>query len=127
MIKLELTVREAFDLANHCSGTMYADIYEKIVTATEVALGVNQRRVVTITGGMTLDNRIPCIKAIRLNAGLGLKEAKDWTDTLVGGWKYDKWHPATPGLKQSITLKTPEAAENLLRDLTALGCEGFLS
>jgi ribosomal protein L7/L12 len=123
MINLQLSVREAFELSNNCS----RDIYDRIVNAFEVALGVNQHRMVTITAGMTLDNRIPCIKAIRLHSGWGLKEAKEWTDFLVGGWKYDKWHPAPANTKQSITLKTPEAAENLLRDLVALGCEGFLS
>jgi hypothetical protein len=76
---------------------------------------------------MTLDNRIRCIKAIRLHTGWGLKEAKDWSDTLVGGWKYDKFIPASAGVRNSITLKTPEAAENLLRDLVEHGCEGFLS
>jgi len=123
MINLQLSVREAMNLATNCN----LEIYERIVNAFEVALGVNQLRVVTITGGMTLDNRIPCIKAIRLHTGWGLKEAKEWTDFLVGGWKYDKWHPAPANTKQSITLKTPEAAENLLRDLAGLGCEGFLS
>jgi hypothetical protein len=123
MINLQLSVREAMNLATNCN----LEIYERIVNAFEIALGVNQRRVVTITAGMTLDNRIPCIKAIRLHTGWGLKEAKEWTDFLVGGWKYDKWCPAPANSKQSITLKTPEAAENLLRDLTTLGCEGFLS
>lgn len=127
MIKLELTVREAMYLATNWAYNNDADLYHKIVNALESALGVNQRRQVTITGGMTLDNRIPCIKAIRLHTGWGLKESKDWTDVLVGGWKYDKFVPASCGAKQSITLKTPEAAENLLRDLTTLGCEGFLS
>lgn len=123
MINLQLTVREAMNLATNCN----LEIYERIVTAFEVALGVNQRCTVTITNGMTLDNRISCIKAVRLHTGWGLKQAKDWSDYLVGGWKYDKFVPASVGAKQSITLKTPEAAENLLRDLTTLGCEGFLS
>jgi hypothetical protein len=124
MIKIELSVRESLNMiANGCS----LDMFEKIVCSLEVALGVNQRRVVTITGGMTLDNRISCIKAIRLHTGWGLKEAKDWSDYLVGGWKYDKWYPAPEKTKQSMTLKTPEAAEALLRDLVGLGCEGFLS
>ena len=123
MINLQLSVREALDLALRSN----ADIYEKIVNALEVALGVNQRCTVTITNGMTLDNRIHCIKAIRLHTGWGLKESKDWTDVLVGGWKGDRFVPAKNGIKQSITLKTPEAAENLLRDLTTLGCEGYLS
>jgi hypothetical protein len=123
MINLQLSVREAMDLALYCPPEMR----ERITNAFEAALGVNQRRQVTITGGMTLDNRIPCIKAIRLHSGWGLKESKDWTDVLVGGWKYDKFIPALPGTRQTITLKTPEAAENLLRDLADLGCEGYLS
>jgi ribosomal protein L7/L12 len=104
-----------------------AELYHKIVTSFEVAMGVNQNRTVTITRGLTLDNRISCIKAIRLNTGWGLKESKDWTDYLTGGWKYDKFVPAAAGAKNSITLDTPEAAEKLLRELTDLGCEGFLS
>lgn len=123
MINLQLSVREAMELAIYAP----VEMRERITQAFEVALGVNQLKVVTITGGMNLDNRIPCIKAIRLHTGWGLKEAKEWTDFLVGGWKYDKWNPAPAGTKQSITLKTPDAAENLLRDLTGLGCEGFLS
>jgi hypothetical protein len=123
MINLQLSVREAFELSNNCS----REIYEKIVNSFEIALGVNQHRTVTITGGMTLDNRIKCIKAIRLHTGWGLKESKDWSDVLVGGWKYDTFVPATPGTKNSVTLGTPEAAENLLRDLVDKGCEGYLS
>jgi hypothetical protein len=127
MIKIDLSVREAMYLATNWAYNNDADLYHKIVNALEAALGVNQNRVVTITSGMNTDNRIPCIKAIRMHTGWGLKESKDWTDSLVGGWKYDKWVPAPSGTKQSITLKTPEAAENLLRDLTGLGCEGYLS
>ena len=124
MIKIEMSVRESLNMiANGCS----LDMFDKIVCALEVELGVNQRRVVTITGGMNTDNRIHCIKAIRLHTGWGLKEAKEWSDYLVGGWKYDKWYPAPANTKQSMTLKTPEAAEALLRDLVGLGCEGFLS
>jgi hypothetical protein len=122
MIKLELSVREAMDLAANC----HQNVYERIVTAFEIALGVNQRRMVTITKGMTLDNRIPCIKAVRLHTGWGLKEAKDWTDGMVG--RYDEsgyWRGG--GNPITMTAKTPEAAEGLLRDLTTLGCEGYLS
>jgi hypothetical protein len=123
MINLQLSVRDAFELSNNCS----REIYEKIVNSVEIALGVNQNRTVTITGGMTLDNRIYCIRAIRTHTGWGLKEAKDWSDYLVGGWKYDKFVPAAAGAKNSVTLKTPEAAKNLLRDLVDKGCQGFLS
>ena len=130
MIKVDLTVREAVLFANKCDdygGDEGRNLRDRIIQAIEVALGVNQLKTVTVTGGMTLDNRIACIKAIRLNAGWGLKEAKDWTDYLVGGWKYDTFVPAKPGTKQSLTLATPEAAEKLLRELVDLGCEGYLS
>jgi hypothetical protein len=125
MISVSLTVREALWILSKIES--YDTIYDKIALAFEDALKVNRNKTVTITGGMTLDNRIYCIKAIRLHSGWGLKEAKDWSDTLVGGWKYDKFIPASAGVRNSITLKTPEAAENLLRDLVEHGCEGFLS
>jgi hypothetical protein len=125
MINISLTVREALWILSKMES--YDTIYDKISIAFEDALKVNRNKTVTITGGMTLDNRIYCIKAIRTHTGWGLKEAKDWSDTLVGGWKYDTFVPATPGTKNSITLSTPEAAENLLRDLVEKGCEGFLS
>jgi hypothetical protein len=122
MIKLELSVREAMNLATNC----HHDIYDRIVTAFEVALGVNQNRTVTITNGMSTNNRISCIKAVRAATGWGLKEAKDWTDAMVG--RYDEsgyWRGG--GNNISVTLSTPEKAEQLLRDLTSLGCEGYLS
>lgn len=130
MIKVDLTVREAVLFANQCDnygGDEGRSLRDRIINAIEVALGVNQLKTVTITGGMNLDNRIACIRAIRLNSGWGLKEAKEWTDYLVGGWKYDKWVPAKTGVKHSMSLPTPEAAEKLLRELTGLGCEGYLS
>jgi hypothetical protein len=123
MINLPLTVREALTLATH--GNLSGDMYDKIVTAFEVALGVNQKRIVTITRGMNSDNRISCIKAIRNHTGWGLKESKDWTDVIVG--RYDSCDVWINGGKNTVTLKTPEAAGQLLRDLVALGCEGFLS
>ena len=124
MIKVEMTVREMMNLAA-LMGTG-SDLVERIICALESETATNQRRKVTITCGMSTDNRIPCIKAIRLHSGWGLKEAKEWTDVLVG--KYDArgfW--MSGGESNTITLKTPEAAETLLRDLTNLGCEGFLS
>ena len=127
MINLQLSVREAMNLATGWAYNNDVELYHKIVNSFEIALGVNQRRTVTITGGMTLDNRIKCIKAIRLHTGWGLKESKDWSDYLVGGWKYDKFVPARAGAKQSLNLPTPDAAENLLRELVGLGCEGYLS
>jgi len=122
MINLQLSVREAMNLATNCN----LEIYERIVNAFEVALGVNQRCTVTITGGMNLDNRIPCIKAIRLHTGWGLKEAKDWSDGMVGRWDASGFLRGG-GNPITLTAKTPDAAEGLLRDLTSLGCEGYLS
>jgi hypothetical protein len=124
MIKIDLSVREALTMiSNGCS----LDMFEKIVAALEVALGVNQRCTVTVTSGMTMNNRIPCIKAVRQHTGWGLKEAKDWTDGMIGRWDaYGVWHKGD--LNQiSVRLKTTEAAENLLRDLKNAGCEGYLS
>lgn len=125
MIKVEMTVREMLNIIA-LQGTS-GDLADRIISALEVACNQNQYKTVTITGGMDLDNRIRCIKAIRLHTGWGLKESKEWTDYLVGGWKYDTFVPAKPGTKQSLTLATPEAAEKLLRELVDLGCEGYLS
>ena len=123
MIKIEMSVREAMNLATNCS----LDVYEKIVTALEAAVGENQRCTLTINKGLNLDNRIHCIKAIRLYTGWGLREAKDWTDVIVGHYdQFGKWRDSGTN-RNTMTLKTPEAAEALLRDLTTLGCEGYLS
>lgn len=122
MINLQLSVREAMNLAMNCN----VKIYERIVTAFEIALGVNQLCNVTITGGMSTNNRIQCIKAIRLITGMGLKEVKEWTDSAIG--HYDSLgHWVDGGQKITMRLNSPDKAENLLRDLTSLGCEGFLS
>jgi len=122
MINLQLSVREAMELSFYAR----EDIRERITQAFEMVLGVNQRRMVTITKGMDLDNRISCIRAVRQHTGWGLKEAKDWTDGMVG--RYDEsgfWRGG--GNPITLTAKTPDAAEGLLRDLTSLGCEGYLS
>lgn len=114
MINLQLTVREVMWILSKIDS--YDTVYDKIALAFEDALKVNRNKTVTITGGMNLNNRIHCIKTIRHYTGWDLKESKDWTDVLVGSCT-----------KNSITLNTPEAAENLLRDLTEKGCEGYLS
>ena len=94
MINLQLSVREAMNLATNCN----LEIYERIVTAFEVALGVNQRRMVTITKGMDCNNRISCIRAVRQHTGWGLKEAKDWTDV---------WLVATMRADSGVVVATP--------------------
>lgn len=122
MINVQMTVAEAIGAAA-VGGN---ELHDRIVKAIEVALGINQSRCVTITGGMTTDNRIKCIKAIRGATGWGLKDTKDWTDVLVGHYdSYGQWKNGYG--KNSLTLKTPYDAENLLRELTDLGCQGHLS
>ena len=125
MIKIDLTVREAMWIMSKIES--YDTIYDKIVTALESALGSKEQYHVTVTGGMTTNNRIPCIKAVRKYTGWGLKEAKDWTDGMIGHWDaYGVWHKGD--LNQiSVRLKTTESADNLLRDLKNAGCEGYLS
>jgi len=127
MIQLELTIREAMNLAT--SWAFHNDIvlYHKIVDAFEKTLTSDKtKRTVTITGGMTLDNRIRCIKHIRHFTGWDLLTTKKWTDTITGFWNETEWAYPTDHTN-SITLKYSCDAENLLRELTALGCEGYLS
>ena len=130
MIQLELTIREAMNLATSWAFNNDIVLYHKIVDAFEKTLAIdtsdNRKRTVTITGGLTLDNRIRCIKHIRHFTGWDLKKAKEWTDVFTGCWKNDRWTDPS-GYDNSITLKYSCDAENLLRELTALGCEGFLS
>jgi ribosomal protein L7/L12 len=122
MISIQVTIAEAIAIAN----TAGNDLHDRIVKNIEVALGINQSRDVTITK-MPGDNRIPCIKAIRLHSGWGLREAKEWTDMLVGRYDTNIGRWVTGGIKNTIKLPTPAAAEALLRDLVGLGCEGYLS
>jgi len=124
MINVSLTVREALWIISKIES--YDTIYDKIVSGFEDALKIDNRCNVTITSGMSTDNRIPCIKAIRAATGMGLKDAKDWTDVIVG--QYDdsgRWLKG--GWKNTLKMRDNEAAENLLRELTELGCEGYLS
>ena len=113
MINLSLTVREALWILSKCE--VYDSTYDKIVAAFEKSVGVDNRCDVTITRGITIDNRIPCIKAIRLATGLGLREVKEWSDVVMSG------------IANTMKLGSEDRAEYLLRELAALGCEGFLS
>ena len=129
MIKVDLTVREAVLFANQCDnygGDEGRNLRDRIISAIEIALGVNQMRDVTITK-MPGDSRISCIRAIRLHSGWGLREAKEWTDVLVGRYDDNLGTWMKGAAKHTIRLSTPIAAEALLRDLTSLGCEGYLS
>ena len=122
MITIQVTIEEAIGIAS----TAGNDLHDRIVKSIEVALGINQSREVTITK-MSEDNRIPCIKAIRIHSGWGLKEAKDWTDTFVGHWNHTNGEWTNGASKNTIKLPTPDEAEALLRELITWGCEGYLS
>ena len=87
MINVSLTVREAILIASKCDeygGDEGRNLRDRIIRAMELAMVDDTRCSVTITKGMVLDNRIPCIKAIRKYTGWGLKETKDWTDPITG-------------------------------------------
>ncbi len=125
MINLELTVREALWILSKCE--VYDSVYDKIVIAFEKVMDKDKGCNVTITGGMNTNNRISCIKHIRSHTRWGLKESKEWTDVLVG--RYDEYGRLVPPGNEcnTVTLKDRATAENLLRELTMLGCDGFLS
>lgn len=128
MISIQMTIAEAIAIAN----TAGNDLHDRIVNALEAAIEEKESKggcggcSVTITGGMNTNNRISCIKAIRLATGWGLKESKDWTDVIVG--RYDaSGHWVCGGSDNTMTLKSPEFATALLMDLKQLGCKGFIS
>lgn len=128
MINVSLSVREAVLLAIKCDeygGDQGRNLRDRIILAMEKAMGVDHRCSVTITNGMTMDNRIPCIKTIRRYTGWGLKETKEWTDVITGYYS-ESGHRVSGGDQNTVHLKSNEAAESLLRELTSLGCEGYL-
>ena len=128
MINVSLSVREAVLLATKCDeygGDEGRNLRDRIILAMETAMGVDHRCSVTITNGMTLDNRLPCIRAIRKHTGWGLKESKAWTDPVTGYYS-GTGHWVSGGNQNTIHLKSNEAAEALLRELVGLGCEGYL-
>ena len=129
MINVSLTVREAVLLVTKCDeygGDEGRNLRDRIIRAMELAMVDDTRCSVTITNGMTLDNRLPCIKAVRKHTGWGLKETKEWTDVITGYYAgTGHWVPG--GDENTLTVKNSEAAESLLRELVGLGCEGFIS
>ena len=128
MINVSLSVREAVLLATKCDeygGDEGRNLRDRIILAMETAMGVDHRCSVTITNGMTLDNRLPCIRTIRKHTGWGLKESKAWTDPVTGYYS-GTGHWVSGGDQNTIHLKSNDAAESLLRELTGLGCEGYL-
>jgi len=123
MINVSLSVREALLLTTKCDeygGDEGRNLRDRIILAMEKAMGVDHRYSVTITNGMTMDNRIPCIKTVRKYTGWGLKESKEWTDVIIG------CRSNSGGDQNTVHLNSNEAAESLLRELTSLGCEGYL-
>ena len=128
MINVSLTVREAILIASKCDeygGDEGHNLRDRIIRAMELAMVDDTRCSVTITRGMNMDNRIPCIKAIRKHTGWGLKESKAWTDPITGYYS-GTGHWVSGGDQNTVHLKSNEAAESLLRELVGLGCEGYL-
>lgn len=117
MINVDLTIREAISLvsSSFCTG----DLYEKIVKAIEKECGDGDVNVTlrSLPAGAT----IPCIKALRLATRWGLKESKDFCDTVRG---YDRFNQGTytGGTPNTLTLKQRDA-KTLVQEWRALGCD----
>jgi hypothetical protein len=118
MIAVEMTIREMISLATNpgCSG----DLYERLVNAIERAAGEGKMNVTLRS--MRADAMIPCIKALRLATGWGLKESKEFCDTVRG--KSDGYGNGGfwGGTANTVTLKT-DAARELAKQWKELGCD----
>ena len=112
MIHLELTVREAFDLASHCSGPMYGDLYEKIVKACEVALGPSQTNITVKS--IPKDQKIWVIKHIRDAMKWSLADSNDFCKGVI-----------EDGVSDTLVGPT-NLMESLAESLRDLGCEIYI-
>lgn len=117
MINIEMTVREAVSLASDQG--ISGDLYEKIVRAIEVACGESLMNITLRS--MPVDAMIPCIKALRLATGWGLKESKDFCDVVRGkpDWNTNICRGGTPN---TLRLKS-KAGKKLFNEWKALGCD----
>lgn len=118
MINVDMTIREAIALvsSSFCTG----DLYEKIVKAIEKECGESDINVTLRS--MPANAIIPCIKALRLATGWGLKESKDFCDVVRGradGWNQNTYTGGTPN---TLILKQKDA-NTLVKEWRALGCD----
>ena len=116
MIAVEMTIREMISLAANpsCSG----DLYERLVSAIEKA--ANEGNINVTLRSMKPDAMIPCIKALRLATGWGLKESKEFCDTVRG--KSDGNGSFWRGAANTVTLKA-DAGRELAKQWKEIGCD----
>ena len=117
MIAVEMTIREMISLAANpsCSG----DLYERLVSAIERA--ANEGKINVTLRSMRPDAMIPCIKALRLATGWGLKESKEFCDIVRG--KSDGYgNGFYGGTANTVTLKA-DAGRELAKQWKELGCD----
>ena len=118
MIAVEMTIREMISLAANpsCNG----DLYERLVSAIERA--ANEGKINVTLRSMRPDAMIPCIKALRLATGWGLKESKEFCDVVRG--KSDGYGNGGfwGGKANTVSLKA-DAARELAKQWKELGCD----
>lgn len=115
MISIQVTVAEAIAIAN----TAGNELHDRIVKAIEAACGESLMNITLRS--MPVDVMIPCIKALRLATGWGLKESKDFCDVVRGkpDWNTNVCRGGTPN---TLRLKG-EAGRKLFNEWKALGCD----
>ena len=124
MINLQLSVREAMNLATSWAYNNDADLYHKIVNAIAAKCGEHANNIRLVVHSMVPDQMIPCIKALRLATGWGLKESKDFFDVVRGRYYSDSYatdYSYRDGKPNSLVL-TNTIANQLMKELGNLGC-----
>ena len=119
MIKIEMTVEEMLDVHGRL-GVSY-ELKKRIADALKEAVG----RVGKVEPDCELifyklqnpDNFIKCIKIIRVNTGLGLKEAKDFMDVVRGDCVGTSFRGGVPNRLKGYTRDVCHKMLNELRDI----------
>lgn len=120
MITIDFTVREAIDLAVKSNDPLYT----RIVNAIAAKCGEHANGIRLVVHSMTPDKMIPCIKALRLATGWGLKDSKDFFDVVRGRYYSDSYtteYSYRDGKPNSLVLNN-SVANQLYKELQNLGC-----
>lgn len=107
-INVNMTVREALSLLN--GGEVTNDLCERIVKALESKCEDAVEHLNITLKTLPSDRVIPVIKAIRGATGWGLKETKDFVDTVRNGSPNTFSH-------------TKDVIEKLNNELVSIGCD----
>lgn len=117
MINVGMTIREAISLVTNPG--INGDLYERIVKAIENKCG--ESTVNVTLRSLPSHQMIPAIKALRLATGWGLKESKDFCDT-VRGTRYVSDGVYAGGTPNTLRLNS-DKARDLVSGWKALGCD----